>query len=51
MTTIKINFAPLIGWPVVIYQAFKIWESPGMWLAIGALLCDMTLSLTFQRRS
>jgi len=49
MTIITINIAPLIGWPIVIYQAFKLWGSFGFWLAIGALLCAATLSFKFTR--
>ena len=50
MREIKINFAPMIGWPIVVYQAFNIWGSSGTWLAIGVLLCAATLSLTFRSK-
>lgn len=45
---ITVNFAPLIGWPIVLYTAFTLWRGSGLWLAIGALLCVSTVSITFR---
>lgn len=50
MREIKINFAPLIGIPIILYNAYQLWSGTGIWLAVGVVFMCIPITLTFKIR-